>query len=398
MHFHVNKMTLRNIGEVALRDKSPTGIGYSNKVGKNIEETSIPRHFIININSIGTGFIINKLINPFYVIDFCMYAVALIVTAGHAICDVIDSTNKLSVLIECNVDGYNEEFSCFVLKTYHEKFDRDALSSNGTSFCVGEGDLALLLLLANSDSLFYNEPNVDSGTSLIGDECFVAGYPSGLFFNLLHNYPFTDDKDDAKLNLEKIFQEPTSLICSPGQVKWIGQIIEITCSTCKGMSGSPVLRDNSIIGILVGGPTLFGQRELFNAAKCLVINDVSSSWMHFYDFTRYQDLYNCELGVKMMRNSYTCLFENAGINSPQELSSNLKYCNYESIKRLVIPKLIDMISSLVIKLKDKSSISHNSALPTNGIAFQELINDAQNFKSRLHWNHSDLYLSFVQSF
>ena len=139
--------------------------------------------------------------NPFYVIEIDMYAVALIVTTAHVVCDVIDSTNMPLQLLECNVNGYDEEFSCFVLKTYHENFNSDALSSNGNSYCVGEGDLALLLLLANSNSYIYNKPNVDSGASSIGDECFVAGYPSGVFSNLLYNYPFTNDKVELRKNL-----------------------------------------------------------------------------------------------------------------------------------------------------------------------------------------------------
>ena len=210
---------------------------------------------------------------------------------------------------------------------------------------------------------------MDFGQALIGDECFVAGYPSGFFSNTLYNYPFTNNIDDAMLNLENIFKNSTGLICSPGQVKWSGQIIEIACSTCKGMSGSPILQNNSIIGVFVGGPTLFGQRELFLAARYLTSNDVASFWMHFYNFTRYQDLYDL-FNIRIMHLFYTCLFESIGIELPQD----------EDIKLQTITWLIDQISSLVIKLKDKNDISHNSALPTNGIAFQELMNDAQRFR------------------
>ena len=156
-YLSVDKMTLRNLGEVALRDKSPTGKGYLNKVAKIIEETSIPRQFIVNISNIGTGFIIKLLINPFFLTELGIYTAALIATSAHVVCDVIDSTNRLPKSRECKVDGYDENFLCLVSKIYHEKLNADALSSNGASYCVGEGDLALLLLLTNSNSFVFND-------------------------------------------------------------------------------------------------------------------------------------------------------------------------------------------------------------------------------------------------
>ena len=146
MQLYADKMALRYIGEVALREKHPSGVGYINKIVKKIDETNIPRHFIININNYGTGFVLRKLNHPIFIKPFNQYALGLVVTASHVVSDVLQM-NGIRIFYQCQIDGYSEDYNLFFIKMYNTKYFGDAIGSNGASYCAGEGDFALLLLL-----------------------------------------------------------------------------------------------------------------------------------------------------------------------------------------------------------------------------------------------------------
>ena len=393
-------MILRYVGEVALRERSPSGIGYTYKPGKTIEESLIPRHMIVSINEVGTGFILKR-IDPVLVVAFQMYAVAFIVTAAHVVTDVIDYSENDSKLKKCKVDGYNENFKCFLIKSYHNKHSSDALGSNGVSYCVGEGDLALMILLAKSNQLSYNELNLGFGGSLIGNDCCIAGYPLGAYSNLMYNYPFSNNKDEALQTLSEIFNDTSKVIVTPGNIKWSGSIIEVSCSTCSGMSGSPLISNNSIIGVFVGGPTLKGQRELFKAAKELAHDNLIESWKSFHGFFNYQNLYQEDSDDKELCDLYSMMFVSEGLELPSELPSELPLhpgkFNYKELKHYAIENLISKIPSLIASIKDKNNITHNSALSIDNSAFQKIISDSEVLISRLllHSEVTDLDLFAV---
>lgn len=80
-----------------------------------------------------------------------MCAVALVVTTAHVVTDVL---NLLYNYIKCKVDGYDEAFNDFARNKDHNKYSDDALSSNGASYCVGEGDITLMLYLLTTISFY----------------------------------------------------------------------------------------------------------------------------------------------------------------------------------------------------------------------------------------------------
>lgn len=374
-------MTLCYVGEVALRERNPSGIGYIFKSGKIIEESSVPRHFIVNINQVGTGFILKR-IDPVFMVAFNMFAVALLITAAHVVTEVIDSTDNDAKIKRCKVDGYNEVFYCFLIKTYHNKYPNDALSSNGASYCVGEGDIALMVLLSNSDQLTYNELNLNFSCNCIGHDCCVAGYPIGAYSNWMYNHPFSNNHDEAFRKISEIFIDTSKVIVVPGNIEWLGNIIEVSCSTCSSMSGSPLISNNSIIGVFVGGPALKGQRELFKAAKELASDNLVESWKLFNDFFNYQDLYEEDPYHKSLCDSYSIMFVSQGLELPAGLSVKPGNYRYKEHKYYVIENLISKIPSLFATIKNKNFITHNSPLSIHNAAFQEIINNSQSLISR----------------
>ena len=367
------KLRLSSIGEIAIPEKNPAGNGYINKPGKKIEETTIPRNFVVNISDCCTGFILKR-INPTFITDYGMYALALVVTAAHVVFDVIDSSNKFLDSRICKVDGIDADFHGLILKTYHEKYPGDALSSNGVSYCAGEGDLALILLLSKSNLYSFNELNLDYGNYSIGNECCVAGYPQRAFHDPMYNYPSANNVQEARKSLDEIFTITSEIIVSQGHIKWSGTVIEVACSACPGMSGSPVIYNNSIIGVLVGGPALKGQRELFMAAKELCSNNIIDSLSHFNNFLRYKDLYHSDPEINYLCDLYSLMLKSPILQVSQTESTNFIY---KTQKGLAIENLISIITSLAISINDKTELSHNSALNIGCPAFQEIIIDVQ---------------------
>ena len=387
------KMSLRHIGEVALREKNWNGIGFINKTGKKIEETSVPRNMIININNSGTGFILQKLAQPIYIKNLKVYAIALFVTAAHVVIDVVSSKQKGPLRYPCKIDGITESLSCIFYKSYHDKYPESALGENGASYCVGEGDLALMILLTLNPSIQTSQMNILSTfIELKNFDCLVAGYPSGFDYNPLYNYPYTNDEQTAIDNLKEIFNDSKKLICTPGKIKYAESIIEVTSSSSSGMSGSPVISENMIIGVFVGGPALKGQRALYKAAKALYHNDIKSSWNAFEEYLTFNDLY--ENDVAFILEHYSEIFTLLGMDCPAGLIASQFSCNLNIRKRFLIASLTDEISELVKTIKNKDEISHNSALPSYQPAFKNLMEDANifhNFFSSISEINSDVY-------
>ena len=164
------------------------------------------------------------------------------------------------------------------------------------------------------------------------------------------------------------------------------------------MSGSPVIYNDSIIGVLVGGPALFGQRHLFNAAKELWLNNVRASWDHFIKFMDFRNLYEKNMKINILLKFYSILFRIIGLELPPELAPLTGKYDYEDIKGSIVARIISQISELAFKLKDKDQLTHNSALPYNRPAFQELLLDAEAiFEDFLSVNQVESFDRFYRS-
>ena len=159
------------------------------------------------------------------------------------------------------------------------------------------------------------------------------------------------------------------------------------------MSGSPVICENMIVGVFVGGPALKGQRELYKAAKALYYDDIKSSWSAFEEYLTFNDLY--ENDIALITEHYSRIFKLLGINCPAGLRTTQCSFDLEILKQDVITSLINEISELVKTIKNKEEIRHNSALPTYQPAFKNLMEDAQVFCNLLSVvSEIDTYLDF----
>ena len=118
-----------------------------------------------------------------------------------------------------------------------------------------------------------------------------------------------------------------------------------------------------------------GQRHLFNAARELPLDNVLASWDHFTKFIDFMDLYEASINFENLLNFYSNLFGMLGLELPPQLVRLPGKYNYKAIKTSIIAMISSKISELVIDLKDKDQLLHNSALPYNRPAFQELLLD-----------------------
>ena len=339
MCIFIDKTTSRYIGEFALREKNTYVLGYLNKIEKKSDEVRIPHCFIININDRGIGFVLKKLNHLVFISSYILYESTIVVTASRVVSDALQM-NTIDIFNTCQMGGHFGIDDLFLIKTYNQKFFGDAIDSNGESYCVGEGDFALLFLLfKNSTTLIY-EMSVCKEKSLItGSDGIVAGYPSGALVKQMYVYPFTNDLKETTRKFAEIFHDPYSIACSIGELIWAESLLEITCSTSSGMSGSPVIYNNSIIGVFVGGPALMGQRHLFNAARELRLDNVLASWDYFTKFMDFMNLYEASRSFKILLNSYSILFRILRLDLPPQLYSFTGKFNYEDIKWPIISKI-----------------------------------------------------------
>jgi hypothetical protein len=138
-------------------------------------------------------------------------------------------------------------------------------SSTGSLYCL-PGDVGILLIeLDNSNPPAYLEP-ANPDRIVKGESCYVPGFPVAPD-NPRYCIPSSAVPDvELESEIRKIFNDFVGIVYSHGKiVEQNNEIVEISCSTTSGMSGSPIISEGKYIGVYVGGPALPGQRELIDS-------------------------------------------------------------------------------------------------------------------------------------
>lgn len=124
------------------------------------------------------------------------------------------------------------------------------------------GDVAILLLVVDYGKI--DKYRLDNSSKVKpGIDCIVSGYPykpQNILYCVPQLYELSDSAIESEAN--SIFCDFTGKVYAVGNVENINNgIIEVSCSTTNGMSGSPIISNRKVIGVYVGGPPVQGQRE-----------------------------------------------------------------------------------------------------------------------------------------
>ena len=253
-HFPFHMINSTYFGDVAIPIRQGSGIFFEPT------EINTPHDFtnaVFQIGHGGTGFLISISETE---INGVLQKVGLILTAAHVILDFdqgLPSSNSFGCFLgDDNDDAY------FLREFLSTSTIQHKCQSTNSEYCL-PGDVAILLIiLENCKPSGFFEP-IDLPKIVSSMPCYVSGFPS---YPIIPKYgiPYpnlTNSQIQRKMN--DIFHNFRGMIFSHGQVIHENDtLIEISCSTTSGMSGSPIVSQGKYLGIYVGGPAIPGQREL----------------------------------------------------------------------------------------------------------------------------------------
>jgi hypothetical protein len=373
----INKMHKRVFGEVALRTRQLDG-SFDDKITKICSSGDVPEKCIISFNRQGgNGCILKKFITPIFVQEYSLFAIAIAVTAAHVVCDPISGYID-SDKITGRIKGIPVIFECVKLIDLLKIVTSSSPCSNGNPYLLNEGDLALLLVLSPSDTVELNEIDIEQVPVSLNTMCYLSGIPYGMKTDLNYSYPYAVDEDEAKKRMIRIFHSPSELIVSEGCVVASNQFLEINCSTCSGLSGSPLFSNNKLIGIFCGGPPLPGQKELFNAVMCLHEEKYFESWVCYQEFESLSFHYE-NISRMTILIGFKSIFMMMNLRIPDELNSlrNSRSMDLKEEKIVLIRAIYMLIKDLVQKFRNKDKYCFNIALPTWGEGFRMILQFAE---------------------
>jgi hypothetical protein len=376
--FRMNKIYNKIFCEVALRTKLLDG-SFDDKITKICSSGDVPEKCIISFDRQGgNGCILKKFITPIFIQEYSLFAIAIAVTAAHVVCDPISGLCNYDK-ITGHIKGIPTSFDCIKLKDLLRILTSSSPCSNGSPYLLNEGDLALLLVLSPSDTVELNEIDIEQLPVNLNTKCYLSGIPYGINIDCNYNYPYTEDEDEAKKRMTQIFHSPSELIVSEGHLISIHQFLEINCSACTGLSGSPIISNNKLIGIFCGGPPLPGQKELFNSLKCLDEEKYFESWRFYQEFESFSFHYENFSRMSILF-GFKSIFMRMNVRIPDELYS-VHVANSMDLKEeqsMLMRGIYRLIQDLVKKFRNKDNYCLNIALPTWGEGFRMIFEFAEN--------------------
>lgn len=254
------------IGDIAIGHKNPDG----SLIFKNTK-TKMPKiakkHTLVNFFSGGTGFIISK---KKIIIGFKRKKFALVLTAGHVVCN-LETFQPFKSKFKCNLED-GEPAIAYFLKSYMHDYPHELQSAfTNANYCL-PGDLAILLLKIKSGKTNYYRI---SSRARIGYDIVISGFPI-MPENLEYCFPQVEGtrQDEILKKANKFFCQFDKKVYAEGRIENENNgLIEVSCSTTNGMSGGPIICKKKCVGVYIGGPPVPGQRECLNIKRRLAQND-----------------------------------------------------------------------------------------------------------------------------
>jgi hypothetical protein len=258
--------------------------------------------------------------------------------------------------------------------------------------------MVLIKLKMSDFPEFYELSTITTHQSI----CCVSGYPKKPA-DFSYVIPQIDSSDQSELEKKanEIFCNFKGHVYSEGKVESdLNGIIEISCSTTNGMSGSPILIDKKVVGIYVGGPPNPGQRELVEILQRLsrkedlrmILEDID--WLKKFD-----GLYNYNVFANICNTGYfkeaqiiTMIKERRKLTNDEQtvsdyllklsdLDRHLKKCVF-SLKNIVLCS----ISLLVMAFTEKQKYKANVGISTKCDIFRGIFQRIDMFNNLTHVN------------
>ena len=278
----------------------------------------------------------------------------LILTAAHVVCDVLTYQPTEDYFF---VELENGELCyAFFLKSYLVDYPEELVSrTTGCEYCL-PGDVAVLVL-TSEDDLSLNSYDLYIGDPPTEGNCFVSGYPKR---PPAINYccpQLTFDKESKK-KIEKAFHGFKKIVYAEGEIEFCNNLIEVSCSTTNGMSGSPVVFGSKAIGVYVGGPPLPGQRLLLILEKMIKEGKLQKAYNKRNNLLKFETFYTPKFFSKLIYHIKVCRFA-----SKNEL---------EEKKSLLTIKLDSKLYKCVTTYKDKEVFKTNTGISVFHPLFQDV--------------------------
>lgn len=140
--------------------------------------------------------------------------------------------------------------------------------------------------------------------------CYISGFPQeskNLNYCILNK---TYSREQLKIIADDIFCEFRVLIFSNGTVINENEtLVEISCSTTTGISGSPIINHGRYIGIYVGGSALPGQKELEDSMKLVIEGEYAQAISVLKSTVCYNSYYDYDIFSRYLEVSYVKFIE-----------------------------------------------------------------------------------------
>ena len=139
----------------------------------------------------------------------------------------------------------------YFLKSYIANYPEELVSNRrGYEYCL-PGDVAILVLTSKND-LPLRAYDLYFGDRPNNGNCFVSGYPKRPPY-IKYCCPQLRCDKKLKKKFERAFHGFKRIVYAEGEIVSCDKLIEVSCSTTNGMSGSPVVFDFKAVGVFVGG-------------------------------------------------------------------------------------------------------------------------------------------------
>lgn len=398
MFYPLHMWNMKGFGDVAIPVRQSNGASF------NSTTTVVPNDFknsVLKMHEGGTGFLIS--ISEIQ-INGVLEKVGLMLTAAHVVLDLHECRPKMQAF-KCKLNG--EKQMAYLVKEFVSDTTEDhpCISTN-SSYCL-PGDVAVLFVTLNKARTYdFYHPLLPTN----GANCYIPGFPS-CPQNLKYCIPNRNStNDELKKVANNIFCNFAGIVYSHGEIVNCNEkIVEISCSTTSGMSGSPILSQGMYIGVYVGGPALPGQKELMDAirliesAKYSEAFDTLSSTLNYEIFYDDPVFYNLLTYHAQLLGILSKVQKNIQLTSKE--NSELEFVNrYPNIKKdnlkLLMNSANDLLYKLVWTYKDRLNYIANIGISYRNNIFRRVDTLIQGFLSCSNSSFANIHeaISYINSF
>jgi hypothetical protein len=230
--FPMHMIRMESVGDVAIAHRDSGGsLIFQNTT--TIPPSKSKDNNLVHFEGGGTGFIISI---TEIKIKSKQRRIALVLTAGHVVCNPITFQPIMDIL-SCRLES-GKSRDVYLVKAFMELFPSEMKSDvMDSEYCL-PGDAAICIMrLKRKDTVAAFEI---ASKIKIGARCHVAGYPQRPP-NIEYSLPQLCHLDETALEhkANEVFCNFCSKVYAKGRILGLNKnLIEVACSTTNGMSGS----------------------------------------------------------------------------------------------------------------------------------------------------------------